>query len=414
MADVFISHVEEDEQLALGFAKGLEEAGFTTWYYERDNLPGVPQLQQTTAAIGSCRAFLLLISPDSLSSHEVNIEVGVAHDNSRPFLPIRKGVTHKEFRERRPMWCAAAGGAVSLSVGSASPSALVPRLVSGLQALGIEPAGRREDETVHPPEAPKKTRPPRRPRAAPQTSASPPAPAELGRVWTSPADGKAMVYVPAREFLRGSPEGKGDTNECPQRLVHLDAFWIDKTEVTVAEYRRFCEATGRSLPEAPSWGWKDDHPVVKVTWEEATAYAVWAGKQLPTEAEWEKAARGTDGREYPWGKKWDAGKCVNKSNSGNGTQPVGSHPAGASPCGALDMAGNVWEWCADWFDENYYPSAPASNPHGPDSGRARVVRGGAWCDADPGDLRVAVRDGLGPTSGLGLLGFRCVLRPPGL
>ena len=129
------------------------------------------------------------------------------------------------------------------------------------------------------------------------------------------------------------------------------------------------------MPGAPSWGWKENHPIVNVSWEDAADYAKWAGGNLPTEAQWEKAARGTDGREYPWGNNWDTTKCV---NSGSSTQSVGSLPAGVSIYGCMDMAGNVWEWCVDWYDVNYYKSAPSRNPSGPSTGDYRVLRGGGW------------------------------------
>ena len=216
-----------------------------------------------------------------------------------------------------------------------------------------------------------------------------------------------MVYVPAGEFVMGSPEGQGDADEHPQRRVYLAAYWIDKLPVTVAEYRKFTRATGRKMPLAPEWGWKDDHPVVNVTWEEAAAYAAWSGKRLPTEAEWEKAARGTDGRVYPWGNVWDPGKCSNAHNSRT-TQPVGSYPAGASPYGALDMAGNVWQWCADWYGP--YQSTSIRRPTGPISGRHRALRGGSWECRAPSTFRCARRDYehtvLGDRDNYD--GFRCV------
>jgi formylglycine-generating enzyme required for sulfatase activity len=186
-----------------------------------------------------------------------------------------------------------------------------------------------------------------------------------------------MVWIPAGEFLMGSNDDRAD--EKPQREVYLDGFWIYKYEVTVAQYRRFCEATGRRMPDAPEWGWRDNHPMVDVGWKDACSYAAWAGMRLPTEAEWEKAARGTHGRKYPWGDQWHKTKCAPGDTFG--TQPVGSHPSGASPYGCMDMAGNAWEWCADRYDQHYYTIAPTRNPTGPSAvaaGGCRVVRGGGW------------------------------------
>ena len=233
----------------------------------------------------------------------------------------------------------------------------------------------------------------------------------------NPKDGAEMVLIPAGEFLMGSKDGEGFADEHPQHTINLDAYYIYKNDVTVAQYRAFCTATKREMPKAPSWGWLDNHPMVNVTWDDANAYAKWAGAALPTEAQWEKAARGTDGRIFPWGNDWDATKC-NNGVGGKGpgkTSPVGSYPAGASPYGVMDMAGNVLQWCADWYEEDYYKKSPAKNPTGPDSGKYRVLRGGSWGD-DGGELyRSANRIGNG--GGIILwydgIGFRCVELSPG-
>ena len=229
----------------------------------------------------------------------------------------------------------------------------------------------------------------------------------------NPKDGAEMVWVPAGEFLMGSTDDEGVRDERPQRKVYLDGYWMYKTEVTVAQYRKFCEATNREMPEAPEWGWKEDHPVVNVSWHDAVDYAKWAGASLPTEAQWEKAARGTDGRVFPWGNEWDAGACANSvSWSLKGTKPVGSCPAGASPYGCVDMAGNAWEWCADWYDEAYYGNeAPSRNPPGPASGGYRVLRGGSWNCGDRGPFRCANRLLYRPGRRDDFGGFRCSRTP---
>jgi len=224
-------------------------------------------------------------------------------------------------------------------------------------------------------------------------------------------DGAEMILIPEGEFIMGSPEGEGDYDERPQHTVFLDAFYIDKYEVTNAQYKQFMDATGH---EAPAY-WDDERfnqpnqPVVGVIWHDAVAYAKWAGKRIPTEAEWEKAARGTDGRIYPWGNEWDNSKC--NSDVGNDgyqyTAPVGSFLAGASPYGVMDMAGNVWEWVADRYGDNYYSQSPQQNPKGPDSGSMRVLRGGSWVSTLQTPLRCAVRLGNFPGPRGNLFGFRC-------
>ncbi len=223
-------------------------------------------------------------------------------------------------------------------------------------------------------------------------SGRPPASAVHGQTWVSPQDGARMVYVPAGRFLRGSRDG--GRSERPRRQVHLDGYWIDERPVTVEQYRQFCKATGRRMPWAPQWGWRDHDPIVEVTWDEAAAYAAWMDKRLPSEAEWEKAARGTDGRRYPWGDEWDASRCGGTGlfSLPTGTAPAGSHPSGKSPYGCLDMAGNVLEWCADWYGSTYYQSAPNRNPKGPCSGTSRVVRSGSWFEANASNSRCAHRD----------------------
>jgi len=163
---------------------------------------------------------------------------------------------------------------------------------------------------------------------------------------SAPIDDPNMVYVEGGEFIFGADSDKKD--ESPQQTLYVDGFNIDVNPVTSAEYKVFVDATGHRAPrnwkEGQIPAGKEDHPVVWVTWEDATAYAEWAGKRLPTEAEWEKAARGTDGRTYPWGDAFDSGKCNSREANIGKTSPVGQFPEGASAYGALDMAGNVWEW----------------------------------------------------------------------
>ncbi len=236
-------------------------------------------------------------------------------------------------------------------------------------------------------------------------------------------DSNGMVLIPAGEFAMGGSDGQDD--EKPSCRVYLNAYYIDKYEVTNAQYRKFMKATGRKEPRY----WNDSkynkssHPVVGVSWHDAVAYAKWAGKRLPTEAEWEKAARGTDGRKYPWGNSWDGSKLnfADKNTSyswrdktvDDGYQyaaPVGSYEDGKSPYGCYDMSGNVWEWCADWYSKDYYMRSLDKNPKGPSSGKSRVLRGGSWV-RNEGNVRCANRSLDYPFTQSYAGGFRCAKTP---
>ena len=198
----------------------------------------------------------------------------------------------------------------------------------------------------------------------------------IGSTMVSKRDSMTLVYVPAGEFLMGSTDADLDAkaDENPQHKVTMDTFWIDRTEVAKDQYQKCVDAGKCAVPVCSGTG-ISDHPVVCVSWQDATNYCAWAGRRLPTEAEWEKAARGTDGRKYPWGNEAPDDKRLNYNANVGKTSAVGSYPSGASPYGALDMAGNVWEWVADWYDQNYYTSSPAQNPAGPDAGQFRVGAG---------------------------------------
>ena len=243
-------------------------------------------------------------------------------------------------------------------------------------------------------------------------------------------DGKRMILIPAGEFWRGTSDadilemnlrfdGKTDwfENQKPQCKIYLDAYYIDETPVTNEEYKRFVDATGHPVPH--SWDenrricppGKENHPVVHVSWDDANAYARWAGKQLPTEAQWEKAARGTDGRWYPWGNEQPDTSHCNFDNNEKGSTPIGKYsPQGDSPYHLQDMAGNVWEWCSDWYDARCYEHSVDHNPTGPSSGSLRVLRGGSW--VDEGDLvRCAFRGWREPDAEGWKFGFRTVVAP---
>lgn len=229
-----------------------------------------------------------------------------------------------------------------------------------------------------------------------------------------------MVLIPAGEFLMGSDHLKdraAGPQEFPQHRVHVDVFEIDRYEVSNVDYLRFVLATGGEWPQF--WRGKPFadkmalHPVINVSWLDADAYCRWAGKRLPTEAEWEKAARGPDGRVFPWG---DEPAGWNKSNialpgSKRGVKypplaNVNRYDNGVSPYGVHQMAGNVSEWVADWFDPEYYKRGENTNPQGPETGELKVFRGGSW-NEDPEVARSAGRNGGEVTRKSYLTGFRC-------
>jgi formylglycine-generating enzyme len=226
---------------------------------------------------------------------------------------------------------------------------------------------------------------------------------------TATAEPSALVDVPAGEFAMGcndATDSACDSDEKPQHTVSMSAFSIERTEVSQAQFTA-CVLDGACAPPLCDWDCdKEDYPAGCVSSSHALAYCSWAERRLPTEAEWEKAARGAEGAIYPWGD--DAPDCsrVNKAGCGDAAKPVGSLAEGASPYGALDMAGNVVEMVADWYDEAYYAASPDSDPPGPDSGTRYVGRGGGY-KSDNKYLRTSKRDWYDVTDQAPSLGFRC-------
>lgn len=240
-------------------------------------------------------------------------------------------------------------------------------------------------------------------------------------IW--PNDGKDMVFIPAGAFIMGSDEG--NPNHQPKHQVLVADFYLDRWPVTNAEYKKFVDATGHPVPnyevswcETQGYNWhpqtrlypegRADHPVVLVTWEDAMAYAAWVGKRLPTEAEWERAARGTEGRRYPWGDDLISGRCNCKESGVHGTSPVGAFsPHGDTPEGLVDMVGNIWEWTNSLF---------APFPYDPNDGREsrqalgfRVLRGASWVNDAPVANCLSRLDG--DFQFYNNVGFRCAVSP---
>jgi len=264
---------------------------------------------------------------------------------------------------------------------------------------------------------------------------------ELSHTRSRLRDEAVMVFVPAGHFQMGSSQYP------PTHWVELGAFWIDRTEVTNARFAAFLNDRGNLVEDGVPW-WEpgagsravvyghmaetigqfhpssgyEDYPMIEVSWYGAAAYCAWAGGRLPTEAEWEYAARGPQSHVYPWGDSFDGARvnycdasCLEKwrdTHFDDGLAewgPVGRYPDGASWCGALDLAGNVWEWVSDWWSDDYYAHSPAQNPQGPGAGTIRIARGGSWYEESE-QVRAFVRKGLTPSSyRMHWVGFRCVV-----
>ena len=238
-------------------------------------------------------------------------------------------------------------------------------------------------------------------------------------------DGAPLKLIPAGEFLMGTSLSNrdGGRDEYPERQIFLNAFYMDTFEVTNGRYLEFIKATGHRLPEHPRdkkltlWQGATvpetfrEHPVVNADWHDAEAYCTWAGRRLPTEAEWERAARGTTGRRFPWGDMEPTRTLANYLNqwrNGGGLEPVGSHPQGASQEGVQDLQGNVWEWVDDWYDPHSYEKGPVRNPKGPSQGTRKVIRGSGW-ESEAPLLRSAHRLSSDPRNRNHSLGFRCAM-----
>ncbi len=233
---------------------------------------------------------------------------------------------------------------------------------------------------------------------------------------SSNRDPVEMRTIPQGKFLMGSKQATGRADERPQRSIYLDSYEIDVVEVTNERYLKFIHTTGRKEPlnpygsgllsQEPGVG---KLPVVQVTWYDAVDYCRWAGKRLPTEAEWEKAARGEQGRVYPWGSQPPSRNTVNFARDWQGAQtlwPVGSHGETASPYGIKDLAGNAREWVQDWYDPGYLSKAPDKNPRGPGEGILKVIKGGSW-HSFQADIRAASRGKGGFALKTDGIGFRC-------
>jgi formylglycine-generating enzyme required for sulfatase activity len=423
--DVFISYSTKNATVADAVCAGLERRGIRCWIAPRDIEPGQDWPSAIIEAIDACKVFVIIVSSASNLSDDVLRELQNAASNGVPIIPLRIEDIVLTPRMRyflgTPQWLDAltepleqhvgrlgdtVGGLLGRVVGAGAQQ--VATLETGAEQVTQGAGARVEGVRIGTPSG----------GAAGPATVGLPRPVREDRAWERSGcavgeeivgpDGGVYVWVPPGSFMMGSDDG--EEREKPVHGVQLAGFWLGKYQVTNAQYRAFCDATGRRFPEKSDQG--ACHPVVFVSWHDGRDYCQHYGLSLPTEAQWEYAAAGPEGRRYPWGEEWAPEKLCWKQNGGPGgrTFAVGRFTAGASWCSALDMAGNVWEWCADWYAGDYYGAGPEFDPPGPESGYARVLRGGSWDDGGPVTSYTAYRFSHPPDFALYHLGFRALVR----
>jgi formylglycine-generating enzyme required for sulfatase activity len=386
MSTVFVSYSHKDSDYAHRLAEQLEQKGFSVWIDDRIDY-GTRWPDVIEEHLDDCSAFIVIMTPRSYRSDWVQNELSRARRKGKKVFPLL-------LEGEEPWLSVEVTQYVDVRDSGLPPERFYRELA---KVLGVR---------ITPPEP---VRPPvTMPEAVPPTV--------IERVQPFEPE---MVLIPAGEFLMGSDRSvdkDAQDEEQPQHTLSLPDYYMAKTPVTNAQYAAFVEATGHEQPEQhwkggkPPRG-KEDHPVVWVSWHDAVAYCRWLSEvtgrpyRLPSEAEWEKGARGTDGHIWPWGNQWDAKRCNTRESGKGDTTPVGAYPEGASPYGLLDMAGNVWDWTRS-IDRDY--------PYNPNDGRedleakgARVLRGGSWYDGRD-RARCVVRDTWDPLEGDDLIGFRLV------
>lgn len=446
----FISYSRVNSDFAVRLAQDLKLAGFDVWLDQLDIPTGARWDDEIEKALEACDTFMIVLSPKSIQSQNVKDEIGYAIDTGKHILPVVLEDCQVPLRVRRFQY-------VDFSDDSYEESLSTIKTLLGRTS---EPEKKKKggDQLVmesnrsrigkdKPDEGTKSNSGSLIAAAGivlialavifgqkliiPNTGSTPSSlpipPTEMDApispsdipVITPPTDTRfpvEMVTVPKGSFIMGADNK--DVMERPAHRVDLKAYFIDKYEVTNKQYQVCVDARGCNEPvdfgskTRPSYYGNDDfgdYPVVNVSWEMARSYCEWRGARLPTEAEWEKAARGVDERTYPWGEGGvDCDKANYNACTGKDTSPVDKHAPGQSPYGVFDMAGNVWEWVADRYQENYYSTigANSSNPSGPDEGSERVIRGGSWFNSSK-SLYTTLRNFSDPSKTYNYVGFRC-------
>jgi formylglycine-generating enzyme required for sulfatase activity len=386
---IFLSYASQDREQAKSIYLPLRDQGHKVFFDRADLPPGEEYHNRIREAVERSHLFLILISAHAIDDGSYTLtELAIAEKAGIRLLPVMlskpdvarlpasiKGVTFFESDGNLP-------GAVAAEVHRIEGDLWRQRRKYVMAALAV---------------------------VAAVSVAVFYAMEMRSRTETAGNDGAPAVLIPAGAFVMG------DDEESPRREIFIDAFYMDKYEITVARYAKFLEATGNVRPPE-EWDTVDakrdaELPVVGVDWRDASNYCLWAGKRLPTEAEWEKAARGADERKYPWGNDAPTpeyarfGKPYQNPVYKDGVAGVGTHPKGKSSFGVYDLSGNVWEWVADWYAEGF-PRGDVRNPKGAESGTGRVMRGGGWYDP-PARLTTTKRMHANPLNRADDIGFRC-------
>jgi formylglycine-generating enzyme required for sulfatase activity len=407
--DVFISyatdkddsHASRDRQAADRVYAALEAEGIRCWAAHYDIVPGDDWLEAIINAVEKSKVLVLVFSSNANHSEWVQDEIKLALEEKIKIIPFR-------IEDVSPQ-----GGLKILKVRCQWLDAFTPPIEEHIgklvkvvcRHLGKEPKISEKSKVNEKPEAPEEEMPEEV--KSLKSKAQKIYKNEKGYWEADYGDGIIMVYIPEGEFTMGSNDY---ASEKPIHTVYLDGYWMGRNEVTFDQYDKYCEETKKKKPSGIGWG-RGNRPVIHVSWDDAVEYCKWLSNEkglkfkLPTEAQWEKVARGTDSRMYPWGNGEPDETLANFNRKIVKTSPVGSYPKGASPYGLLDMAGNVWEWCNDWYGIDYYKKSPKKNPTGPESGTGRVLRGGGWGN-NAGYIRCANRGNYDPSRRYTDVGFR--------